>query len=125
MMQHAQEENGSPLTLDGDLMPRLLQQFRPEFLNRIDDIVMFNPLTQSMIRQIVDIQLADIVDLLRKEKNIDLTLDDTLRDHLAVVGRDPAFGARPLKRAIQSTVIDGLASAIIDGVIHDGDTITM
>ena len=98
--------------------------FRPEFLNRIDDIVVFHPLGMAQIDKIVDIQLADVRARLAKER---MTLDITpsAKQMLAVGGLDPVFGARPLKRLIQTEVVDTIAEAIIDGAVREGDQITV
>ncbi|MDM8302621.1 ATP-dependent chaperone ClpB [Collinsella tanakaei] len=98
--------------------------FRPEFLNRIDDIVVFHPLGMAQIDKIVDIQLADVRARLAKER---MTLDITpsAKQMLAVGGLDPVFGARPLKRLIQTEVVDTIAEAIIDGRVREGDQITV
>ncbi len=100
------------------------QTFRPEFLNRIDDIVVFHPLGMAQIDKIVDIQLADVRARLAKER---MTLDITpsAKQMLAVGGLDPVFGARPLKRLIQTEVVDTIAEAIIDGRVREGDQITV
>lgn len=111
--------------IEKEVMPLLQQHFRPEFLNRIDDIIIFNPISTQMLTSIVDMQLQQFQKLLQKDKNITLTLDDKCRKFLTEKWRDPVFGARPLKRAIQRYLIDELALAIIDGSIHEGDTITM
>ena len=98
--------------------------FRPEFLNRIDDIVVFHPLGMAQIEKIVDIQLADVRARLAKER---MTLDiaPSAKQMLAVGGLDPVFGARPLKRLIQTEVVDTIAEAIIDGRVREGDQITV
>ena len=98
--------------------------FRPEFLNRIDDIVVFHPLGMAQIERIVDIQLAEVRERLAKER---MTLDVTpsAKQMLAVGGLDPVYGARPLKRLIQSEVVDCIAKAIIDGVVREGDQVTV
>jgi ATP-dependent Clp protease ATP-binding subunit ClpB len=104
------------------VMEIVQQNFRPEFINRIDDIVVFHPLGSEQIRQIVEIQLM----YLRKrlaEREIELTLDDKARDHLAEAGYDPVYGARPLKRAIQQQVENPLAQAILRGEFGPGDRI--
>ena len=100
------------------------QTFRPEFLNRIDDIVVFHPLGMAQIDKIVDIQLADVRARLAKER---MTLDiaPSAKQMLAVGGLDPVFGARPLKRLIQTEVVDTIAEAIIDGRVREGDQITV
>jgi ATP-dependent Clp protease ATP-binding subunit ClpB len=104
------------------VMEIVQQNFRPEFINRIDDIVVFHPLGSEQIRQIVEIQLV----YLRKrlaEREIELSLDDQARDHLAEAGYDPVYGARPLKRAIQQQVENPLAQAILRGEFGPGDRI--
>jgi len=98
------------------------QSFRPEFINRIDDIVVFHPLGTRQIRAIVDIQLL----YLRKrlaERNMDLTLEDGARDLLGEAGFDPVYGARPLKRAIQQQIENPLAQKILQGEFVPGDRI--
>ena len=100
------------------------QTFRPEFLNRIDDIVVFHPLGMEQIQKIVDIQLADVRARLAKER-MTLSVTPAATQMLAVGGLDPVFGARPLKRLIQREVVDAIASAIIDGTVHEGDQVTI
>lgn len=116
---------GDPTNLEKEIMPLLQQQFRPELLNRIDDIIIFNPISTQMLISIVDIQLEQFQKLLKKEKNITLTIDNSVKQFLAKKWRDPVFGARPLKRAIQKYLIDELALAIIDGSIQEGDAISL
>ena len=98
--------------------------FRPEFLNRIDDIVVFHPLGMAQIEKIVDIQLADVRRRLAKER-MTLVISPTAKQMLAVGGLDPVFGARPLKRLIQREVVDAIARAIIDGRVREGDEVTV
>ncbi|HEV3182996.1 MAG TPA: ATP-dependent chaperone ClpB, partial [Steroidobacteraceae bacterium] len=104
------------------VMEVVQQSFRPEFINRIDDIVVFHPLGTRQIRAIVDIQLI----YLRKrlvERNMDITLDDSARDLLGESGFDPVYGARPLKRAIQQQIENPLAQKILLGEFAPGDRI--
>ena len=98
--------------------------FRPEFLNRIDDIVVFHPLGMEQIEQIVDIQLADVRRRMAKER-MTLAITPAAKQMLAVGGLDPVFGARPLKRLIQREVVDAIARAIIDGRVREGDEVTV
>ena len=98
------------------------QTFRPEFLNRIDDIVVFHPLGMAQIDKIVDIQLADVRERLARER-MTLEVTPAAKQMLAVGGLDPVFGARPLKRLIQTEVVDTIAEAIIDGAVSEGDRI--
>ena len=98
------------------------QQFRPEFVNRIDDVVVFHPLEESHLRLIVDIQLKYLQQRLA-ERDMSLELDDAARDLLAEAGYDPVYGARPLKRALQQQVENPLAQRILHGDFAPGDVI--
>lgn len=100
----------------------LQQKFRPEFLNRIDQTIVFESLTVTQIKRIVDIQLHRLSERL-KQKQIKISFDSSLKDHLAKTGFDPMFGARPLKRVIQSGLEDELALEIIEGKIKQGDSV--
>ena len=102
----------------------MAKTFRPEFLNRIDDIVVFHPLGMAQIEKIVDIQLADVRERLAKER-MTLAITPAAKQMLAVGGLDPVFGARPLKRLIQREVVDAIARAIIDGAVREGDQVTV
>jgi ATP-dependent Clp protease ATP-binding subunit ClpB len=93
--------------------------FRPEFLNRIDETVIFHPLKHEHLRRIIDIQL-DLVRARLAERHIDFDVTDAARDHLIFSGYEPDFGARPLKRAIQRELQSRLANAILDGAVRDG-----
>ena len=104
------------------VMEIVQQSFRPEFINRIDDIVVFHPLGTKQIRAIVDIQLVYLRKRLQ-ERNMDLTLDDAARDLLGEAGFDPVYGARPLKRAIQQQIENPLAQNILQGEFVPGDRI--
>ena len=96
--------------------------FRPEFLNRIDDIVMFNSLGYSDIERIVDLQLDDVRDRLAHER-LSMKVTPAAIDALSIGGLDPVFGARPLRRLIQSKVVDGIANLIIDGRVGENDVV--
>ena len=100
----------------------LRQTFKPEFLNRIDDVVVFHALSLDDIEKIVDIQLRDVRKRLARER-ITLTLSGAAVQTLSLDGLDPVYGARPLKRLIQRQVVDNVASLIIDGRLHEGDTV--
>jgi ATP-dependent Clp protease ATP-binding subunit ClpB len=104
------------------VMEILARTLRPEFLNRIDEIILFHPLTMAEIMQIVDIQLASINKRLR-DQNISLSLTDRAREELAQVGFDPVFGARPLKRAIQNAIMNPLAQQILARTVQKGGEI--
>jgi ATP-dependent Clp protease ATP-binding subunit ClpB len=100
----------------------LARLFRPEFLNRVDEIIRFERLTEGQLKEIVEIQLHTLRARLA-ERHIELTLSDSAREHLVRVGYDPAFGARPLKRAIQKEVETPLARKIVGGEIRDGQKV--
>jgi len=104
------------------VMEIVQQSFRPEFINRIDDIVVFHPLGTQQIRAIVDIQLVYLRKRLQ-ERSMDLTLDDAARDLLGQAGFDPVYGARPLKRAIQQQIENPLAQKILQGEFVPGDRV--
>jgi ATP-dependent Clp protease ATP-binding subunit ClpB len=96
--------------------------FRPEFLNRIDEIILFHRLKREEMGAIVDIQLGRLQKLL-DERKIALSVDEDARNWLADRGYDPAYGARPLKRVIQKNVQDPLAEQLLSGTIHDGEAV--
>ena len=98
--------------------------FRPEFLNRVDEIILFHRLQKSEMGRIVEIQFARLTKLL-EERKIVLTLDAAARDWLAAKGWDPAYGARPLKRVIQRYLQDPLAEMILGGEVKDGDKVAI
>jgi ATP-dependent Clp protease ATP-binding subunit ClpB len=116
-------EAKKPEIIKDALMELLKQSFRPEFLNRIDETVIFNRLGRDEIGKIVDIQLNRLTARLT-ERKIELKLTRDARELLAERGYDPLFGARPLKRTIQSDLENPLAKAIIAGKIKEGDTVT-
>jgi ATP-dependent Clp protease ATP-binding subunit ClpB len=101
-------------------MASLNEHFRPEFLNRIDEVVIFHPLDRDDLRKIVDIQVAQLTKRLA-DRGIELTMTEAAENYLALRGYDPVFGARPLKRTIQKRVLDPLALKVLDGTFRDGD----
>ena len=105
-------------------MDALRATFRPEFLNRIDEIVIFNSLGQEEIKQIVDIQIGNLAKRLEQSK-IRLELTEEAKELLARTGFDPVYGARPLKRTIQHLIQDSLATKILDGSIREGDRVVI
>ena len=120
IQEHAGEKNYT--RMKSAVMEIVTQNFRPEFINRIDDIVVFHPLGTAQIRAIVDIQLGQ----LRKrliDRGMDLELDDAARDLLGEAGFDPVYGARPLKRAIQQQIENPLAQQLLQGLYCPGDRI--
>jgi ATP-dependent Clp protease ATP-binding subunit ClpB len=100
----------------------LSAQFKPEFLNRIDDVVIFHRLSKDQIKQIVDLQTQKLVERVR-ERGIEVVLSDRAKELLANLGYDPTFGARPLKRVIQKQLVDRLALALLEGEFVDGDVV--
>ena len=106
-----------------DVMGELKKEFKPEFLNRIDEIIVFHKLEDDQIRKIVDIMLNNVAKLL-KEQGIKLTVDEKAKDLVAKKGTDKSFGARPLKRAIQTMVEDKIAEAMLDGKIKKEAKVT-
>jgi len=108
--------------MKGEVMEVVSQHFRPEFINRVDDVVVFHPLGREHIRRIVDIQLGYLHARLA-DRDMELELTDAARDQLAEAGFDPVYGARPLKRAIQQRIENPLAQRILAGEFAPGDTI--
>jgi ATP-dependent Clp protease ATP-binding subunit ClpB len=102
------------------VMTVVQQHFRPEFLNRVDDIIIFKPLGEAQLVRIVDLQLANVRKLLA-DRRISIELTKTAKEMIFMEGYDRAFGARPLKRAIQRMVQDPLALKILDGEVQHGD----
>ena len=127
---------GSPLILDmqhrgenaeaikNAVLEELRSEFRPEFLNRVDDIIVFDALTQKDLHQIVDIQLSSLRKRLQ-ERRVTLHLSDHAKDKLAELGYDPAYGARPLKRAISQYIETPLAREILQGKVPDGSVLNV
>jgi ATP-dependent Clp protease ATP-binding subunit ClpB len=96
--------------------------FKPEFLNRLDDIILFDPLTTDELAEIVDLQVAALARRLA-ERRLTLHVTPAAREWLALTGFDPVYGARPLRRLVQSAIGDQLARALLAGDILDGDTV--
>jgi ATP-dependent Clp protease ATP-binding subunit ClpB len=106
------------------VMAEVRARFRPEFLNRVDEIILFHRLKREHMGRIVDIQLKRLAELLA-ERKITLSLDAKAREWLADKGYDPAYGARPLKRVIQKSVQDPLSELILSGRIKDGEKVSI
>jgi len=102
----------------------LRAHFRPEFINRIDEIVWFHALDEAHIRQIVEIQMRGLLKRL-SERKITVELTDAAKDFLVREGYDPVYGARPLKRALQRRLLDPLALRVLEGTFHEGDTVAV
>lgn len=105
-----------------NVMNELKKTFRPEFLNRVDELIVFHPLTRENINDIAELMLKDVAKRL-KNSNITLTADEKVKEFLAEKGYDKVYGARPLRRTIQNLVEDKLAEAMLDGIIHEGDSV--
>ena len=103
-------------------MDALRQHFRPEFLNRVDEIIIFDRLNEEDLKKIVEIQLRRLTKRLEQQK-ITLELTDSAKALIAREGYDPVYGARPLKRAIQKEILDPLSLKILEGKFHEGQTV--
>jgi ATP-dependent Clp protease ATP-binding subunit ClpB len=112
----------APGLSDEDLRAALLEQFKPEFINRLDDIVRFESLTREQLTEIVELQVARVIQRVA-ERGVSLTLTDEAKQLLGNMGYDPTYGARPLRRVIQKQLIDRLALALLQGEIRDGDAV--
>ncbi|MEN2994459.1 MAG: ATP-dependent chaperone ClpB [Thermodesulfovibrio sp.] len=104
------------------IMEDLRAFFRPEFLNRIDEIIIFNPLTREMMKDIIEIQLKKIRNYL-KHRKIDIVITEQAKEYLIKIGYDPVYGARPLRRVLQKYILDALALKLLEGVFKEGDTV--
>jgi ATP-dependent Clp protease ATP-binding subunit ClpB len=118
----AQPDGEIPALAQAQVMKAVREHFRPEFLNRLDEIVLFRRLQRSDMATIVDIQLAGLRRLL-EDRKIGLQLDAAAMDWLAEQGYDPVYGARPLKRVLQRSLQNALAGLILDGTVKDGETV--
>jgi ATP-dependent Clp protease ATP-binding subunit ClpC len=98
------------------------RQFRPEFLNRLDDIIVFRSLTKPDLIEILDLETAKVMERL-KGKNLKLVLDEKAKDFLVEKGYDPTYGARPMRRAVERSLEDPLAEEILKGNLHEGEPV--
>jgi len=114
--------SGDDETLRNRVLEDLKEHFRPEFLNRLDEIVIFNSLSKELLRKIVDIQVGRMKRYIH-QKGIDIVLSDGARDMLAEHGYDPVYGARPLKRTIQRLILNPLSTKLLEGAFKEGDTV--
>ena len=121
-IQQLTEESGADWEIEAHVKDALKQIFKPEFLNRIDEIIVFHMLTKDDLKKIVDIQLDYLARRL-DERKIKLEFTDSARSQIMDEGYDPVFGARPLKRTIQQRLENPLASELLAGKFADGDTI--
>lgn len=115
-------EDSNEKELKDRVMADLKSFFKPEFLNRVDEIIIFNPLSEDLLKMIVDIQISRMKKYLQ-EKKIDIVLTDSAKEFIAKIGYDPVYGARPLKRAIQREILNPLALRLLDGTFKEGDVI--
>ena len=106
------------------VMDALREHFRPEFLNRVDEIIFFHALSQEHLKKIVEIQIAGLMKRL-EERKIHVQLTDAAKEQLVREGYDPTYGARPLKRTIQRRVLDPLALRVLEGDFLEGDTVVV
>jgi len=107
-----------------EVMERVNSHFRPEFLNRLDQIIIFSPLGKEELKKIIKIQLEELNKRL-EEKKIKLVADKKAQAWLVKKGYDPSFGARPLKRLIQTTILDKLALALLDDQVQEGQKVNL
>ena len=119
-----QEAEAIDKKLRQSILDDLGEHFRPEFINRLDDIVVFERIRKEDMSAIVDIQLRNVAENLKANKDIHLQVDQKVSDMLGRIGYDPQFGARPLKRLIQKKLLDALANEIIAGKVEEGDNVT-
>ncbi len=117
-------QRGVSKEVRAQVMDVLRSTFRPEFLNRVDEIVIFNSLGFEQIKKIVDLQL-DFVRRRLSERQISLMVTDAAKSELAAVGYDPTYGARPLRRAIERQILNPLAEKLLSGEVHDGQTVSV
>ncbi|MFZ2051304.1 MAG: ATP-dependent chaperone ClpB [Solirubrobacteraceae bacterium] len=113
---------GEDKVSDAEVRAALLSHFKPEFINRLDDIVRFHPLTREQISEIVDLQAHQLIERVR-ERGVEVVLSDAAKQLLGDLGYDPAYGARPLRRVIQKQLVDRLALALLQGEFGEGDTV--
>ncbi len=118
------EGNGSSGVDDTALRMALIEHFKPEFINRLDDVVRFDPLSREQISEIVELQVARVIQRVA-ERGVAITLTDKARELLGNMGYDPTYGARPLRRVIQKQLTDRLALALLAGEIRTGDAVTV
>ena len=124
----ATSSDSSDFEIETKVLEELKRHFRPEFLNRVDETIIFQRLSRTDLRGIVDLQVALLQQRLKcgtgfQPVNLTLTLTDAAKDRLAADGFDPVYGARPLKRTIQRELQNPLAGLILEGKVADGDTV--
>ena len=117
----AEKEDGSYETLKGKVLGEAKKALKPEFINRFDDMIVFHALVKADLHKIVDLEVAKLHDRL-KNKEIKLVLDEASRDYIIEKGFDPAYGARPMRRAVEKYLEDPLAEELLKGTVKAGDT---
>ena len=117
-----EDEKKQNISLREKVLAALKESFRPEFLNRIDEIIIFNYLDKEEIKKIVDLELEKVANRLG-QKFIDIKITDTAKNHIAEKGFDPNLGARPLKRLIQREILDPLSLKIVSGEVKSGERV--
>jgi ATP-dependent Clp protease ATP-binding subunit ClpB len=120
----ASSRDGAGSVTDTRLRNELLQYFKPEFINRLDDVVRFHSLTREQISEIVELQVKHVIERVA-ERGVQLSLTEKARELLANMGYDPSYGARPLRRVIQKQLTDRLALALLEGEVREGDSVTI
>jgi ATP-dependent Clp protease ATP-binding subunit ClpB len=120
--QYILEEEQTQDARERLVMDALRSHFRPEFLNRVDEIIIFDRLSEDDLKKIVEIQLRHLTRRLEQQK-ITLDLSDSAKAHLAREGYDPVYGARPLRRVIQKEILDPLSINILEGKVREGQTV--
>jgi len=122
--EEGQKEKREEDKFRGDVLGALRDTFKPEFLNRLDEIVVFNSLTMAEIKKIVEIQLAEVKNRL-SARGVNVEIKPEVKDYIVKNGFSPDYGARPIKRLIQKVIIDGLADKIIKGEIQNGKKVNI
>jgi len=125
IIQEYVAQGRSPEEVRKEVMEMLRAQFRPEFLNRLDEIIVFRPLSQEHIRKIAELQLSRLAERVKERTKVHLKWTDRALDLLAELGYDPVYGARPLKRVVQSKIENPLAMALLERKFSEGDTVVV
>lgn len=121
--QIIQEKEKSEEEKEREVWQLIQQTFKPEFVNRLDQIIIFNQLTKEQISQVVDLEIKKVAKNLEENRGLKLEISQEAKELIAKLGYDPQFGARPLKRVIQNNILDKVALMIIEGKVKEGETI--
>lgn len=111
--------------MKNNVMDEVKQTFKPEFLNRIDETIVFHSLSKEHVKKVVTIMLKTLVNRCKSQMNLELVVRDSVKKFIAESGYDEKYGARPLRRAIQNKIEDKLAEEILEGTIKNGDTVAV